>query len=233
MMFGLFDPLYLLFMLPALALSVGAQIWVKSAFSKYSKVFSRSGYSGAQAAHDILRRSGISDVTIEETRGMLSDHYDPRTKTLRLSSEVYGKNSLAALGVAAHETGHALQHANGYAPLQLRSALVPVTSIGSHMAFPLLFIGIFLHSAMLVQVGIVFFAGVVLFQLVTLPVEFNASSRALAALRTTGIVSSGELAGAQKVLTAAAMTYVAAAAASVMQLVYFLLRSGLIGGRDD
>jgi hypothetical protein len=228
-----FDPLYLLLMAPAFLISLGAQIWVKSAFSKYSKIDSTSGYSGAQAAYNILRRNGIDDVDIEETSGFLSDHYDPRTKTLRLSPNVYRSRSLAALGIAAHEAGHALQHAYGYAPLQLRSLLVPVTSVGSNLAWPLLIIGFILHSAMLVQVGIIFFAGVVLFQLVTLPVEFNASSRALSALRKSGLVSEYEISGSREVLTAAAMTYVAAAAAAIMQLIYFLIRAGILGGRDE
>ncbi len=228
-----FDPLYLLLMAPAFLISLGAQIWVKSAFSKYSKIDSTSGYSGAQAAYNILRRNGIDDVDIEETSGFLSDHYDPRTKTLRLSPNVYRSTSLAALGIAAHETGHALQHAHGYVPLQLRSLLVPVTSVGSNLAWPLLIIGFILHSAMLVQVGIIFFAGVVLFQLVTLPVEFNASSRALSALQKSGLVTEYEISGSREVLTAAAMTYVAAAAAAIMQLIYFLIRAGILGGRDE
>jgi len=228
-----FDPLYLLLMAPAFIISIGAQIWVKSAFSKYSKIASQSGYSGARAANNILKRNGIDDVDIEEATGFLSDHYDPRTKTLRLSPDVYRSNSLAALGVAAHEAGHALQHAHGYGPLQLRSILVPVTSIGSNLAWPLLIIGFLFHSAMLVQLGIVFFAGVVLFQLITLPVEFNASYRALAALRESGFVSDYEIGGSRRVLTAAAMTYVAAAAAAILQLIYFLIRAGILGGRDD
>ncbi len=228
-----FDPLYLLLMAPAFLISLGAQIWVKSAFSKYSKIDSTSGYSGAQAAYNILRRNGIDDVDIEETSGFLSDHYDPRTKTLRLSPNVYRSTSLAALGIAAHEAGHALQHAYGYVPLQLRSLLVPVTSVGSNLAWPLLIIGFILHSAMLVQVGIIFFAGVVLFQLVTLPVEFNASSRALSALQKSGLVTEYEISGSREVLTAAAMTYVAAAAAAIMQLIYFLIRAGILGGRDE
>jgi len=228
-----FDPLYLLLMAPAFLISLGAQIWVKSAFSKYSKIDSTSGYSGAQAAYNILRRNGIDDVDIEETSGFLSDHYDPRTKTLRLSPNVYRSRSLAALGIAAHEAGHALQHAYGYVPLQLRSLLVPVTSVGSNLAWPLLIIGFILHSAMLVQVGIIFFAGVVLFQLVTLPVEFNASSRALSALRKSGLVTEYEISGSREVLTAAAMTYVAAAAAAIMQLIYFLIRAGILGGREE
>jgi Predicted Zn-dependent protease len=194
---------------------------------------SQSGYSGAKTAFNILKTNGIDDVSIEETTGFLGDHYDPRTKSLRLSPDVYRSNSLAAIGVAAHEAGHALQHAQGYAPLHLRSLLVPVASIGSNLAWPLLFIGFFLQSMMMVKSGVLLFSGVVLFQLVTLPVEFNASRRALAALRTTGLVSEYEIDGSRKVLTAAAMTYVAAAAAAILQLLYFLLRAGLLGSRDD
>jgi len=228
-----FDPLYLLFMAPAFLISIIAQIWVKGAFSKYSKMNSQSGYSGAKTAFNILKTNGIDDVSIEETQGFLGDHYDPRSKTLRLSPDVYRSNSLAAIGVAAHEAGHALQHAQGYAPLHLRSLLVPVASIGSNLAWPLLFIGFFLQSMMMVKSGVLLFSGVVLFQLVTLPVEFNASRRALAALRTSSLVSEEEIDGSRRVLNAAAMTYVAAAAAAILQLLYFLLRAGLLGRRDD
>ena len=228
-----FDPLYLLFMAPAFLISILAQLWVKGSFSKYSKISSQSGYTGAKAAYSILKKNGIDDVSIEETNGFLGDHYDPRTKSLRLSRNVYRSNSLAAIGVAAHEAGHALQHAQGYLPLHFRSHLVPVASIGSNLAWPLLFIGLFLKSMMMVKWGILLFSGVVLFQLITLPVEFNASRRALAALRTSGLVSEYEIDGSRKVLTAAAMTYVAAAAAAILQLLYFLLRAGLLGSRDD
>ena len=228
-----FDPLYLLFMAPAFLVSILAQLWVKGSFSKYSKISSQSGYSGAKAAYSILKKNGIDDVSIEETNGFLGDHYDPRTKSLRLSRNVYRSNSLAAIGVAAHEAGHALQHAQGYLPLHFRSHLVPVASIGSNLAWPLLFIGLFLKSMMMVKWGILLFSGVVLFQLITLPVEFNASRRALAALRTSGLVSEYEIDGSRKVLTAAAMTYVAAAAAAILQLLYFLLRAGLLRSRDD
>jgi hypothetical protein len=220
-------------MAPAFLVSILAQLWVKGSFSKYSKISSQSGYSGAKAAYSILKKNGIDDVSIEETKGFLGDHYDPRTKSLRLSRNVYRSNSLAAIGVAAHEAGHALQHAQGYLPLHFRSHLVPVASIGSNLAWPLLFIGLFLKSMMMVKWGILLFSGVVLFQLVTLPVEFNASRRALAALRTSELVSEYEIDGSRKVLTAAAMTYVAAAAAAILQLLYFLLRAGLLGSRDD
>ena len=221
----IFDPLYLLFMVPAFILSLVAQGLVKSSFSKYSKVGNRRGITGAEAARRILDSSGLSEVRIEPAQGRgLSDHYDPRTKVLRLSPDVYGKASLASVGVAAHEAGHALQDSRGYTPLKLRSALVPAAQLGSTLAWPLLFLGMFL--------GVIFFSGAVLFQVVTLPVEFNASARAMRALEGVGILSGDELSGARRVLSAAALTYVAAAVTAVLQLLYFLLRAGLLGGDD-
>jgi Zn-dependent membrane protease YugP len=229
----IFDPLYLLFMAPALILSLFAQGWVKSSFSKYGKLANRRGITGAEAARRILDSSGLSGVRIEPAQGRgLSDHYDPRTKVLRLSPEVYGKASLASVGVAAHEAGHALQDSGGYAPLKLRSALVPAAQLGSNLAWPLLFIGMFIGAMGMVKLGVIFFSGAVLFQVVTLPVEFNASARAMRALEGVGILSGDELSGARRVLSAAALTYVAAAITAVLQLVYFLLRSGLLGGDD-
>jgi Zn-dependent membrane protease YugP len=229
----IFDPLYMMMIAPAFILSLVAQGWVKSAFRKYGKIANRRGITGAEAARRILDASGLSRVTIEPAKGFLSDHYDPRTKVLRLSPDVYGKPSLAAVGVAAHEAGHALQDAKEYAPLKLRSALVPVAQLGSNLAWPLLFIGMFLNAVGMIKVGVILFSGAVLFQVVTLPVEFNASSRALQALSGTGILTGDEMTGARKVLTAAAMTYIAAAITAVLQLLYFLLRSGLLGGGDD
>jgi Zn-dependent membrane protease YugP len=218
---------------PAFLLSLFAQGWVKSSFSKYGKVGNRRGITGAEAARRILDSSGLADVRIEPAQGKgLSDHYDPRTKVLRLSPDVYGKASLASVGVAAHEAGHALQDSRGYAPLKLRSALVPVAQLGSNLAWPLLFLGMFLQVAGMVKLGVIFFSGAVLFQIVTLPVEFNASARAMGALEGVGILSGEELSGARRVLSAAALTYVAAAVTAVLQLVYFLLRSGLLGGDD-
>ncbi|RMG90173.1 MAG: zinc metallopeptidase [Candidatus Dadabacteria bacterium] len=228
-----FDPLYFLLIAPAFLLSLVAQMWVQSAFHRYGERMNRRGITGAQAAEMILARSGLRDVRIEMAQGVLSDHYDPRSRVLRLSPDVYGKPSLAAVGVAAHEAGHAIQHAAGYAPLQLRSALVPVASIGSQLAWPLLVFGFLLHTLALVKLGVILFAAAVAFQLVTLPVEFNASRRALAAVEGAGILGPDELPGARQVLTAAALTYVAAAVTAVMQLLYFLLRSGLLGGRDE
>ncbi len=231
----LFDPLYMAFWLPGLAIALIAQIWVKTSFSKYSGVENRRRISGAQAARMILDREGLSQVRIEMAHGFLGDHYDPSQKVLRLSEEVYSGMTLASVGVAAHEAGHAVQDAAGYAPMKARAGLVPLVSLGSYLAFPLLMLGMFIKAAGLMQLGVFLFAGVVLFQVVTLPVEFNASSRAMAALSGAGILTDEEeLGGARAVLTAAAMTYVAAAISSALQLVYFLLRSGMLGGsRDD
>lgn len=232
-MFVGFDPMYFLIVGPAFLLSILAQIWVKSSFSKFSQVSVSSGLSGAEAAKRILAGEGLN-VQVERVDGFLSDHYDPRSKVLRLSSNVFEGRSLASVGVAAHEAGHALQDARGYAPLHFRSAMVPVTSIGSQFAFPLLLIGMIFNSLGLIYAGIILFSGVVLFQLVTLPVEIDASRRALAVVRQQGIVATGEeAAGARSVLTAAAMTYVAAAATAILTLVYFLMRAGLLGGRRD
>ncbi|MFB3908609.1 MAG: zinc metallopeptidase [Candidatus Eisenbacteria bacterium] len=228
-----FDPMYLLIVGPAFLLSIIAQIWVKSAFSRFSKVGLRTGMSGAEAASRILQRAGVN-VRVERVGGFLSDHYDPRTRVLRLSPDVYEGRSLASVGVAAHEAGHALQHATGYALLQFRTAIVPVTQIGSQLAFPLLFIGLIFQSLGLVYAGILLFSFAVLFQIVTLPVEIDASRRALQLVRSEGIVvSDEESSGARKVLTAAAMTYIAAAASAILTLIYFLLRAGLLGGRRD
>lgn len=228
-----FDPLYFLMIAPALALSLFAQAKVKSTFARYGEVANRRGITGAEAARRILTAAGLGGVRIEAAQGFLSDHYDPRSKVLRLSPDVYQKATLAAVGVAAHEAGHALQDARGYLALQLRSALVPVAQIGTNLAWPLLFIGFMLQTMALVKFGVLLFAAAVLFQLVTLPVEFNASHRALLALDGAGVLAPDEIDGARKVLSAAALTYVAAAITAVVQLLYFLMRSGLLGGRDD
>lgn len=229
----IFDPLYMMMFIPALLLSIYAQIKIKRAYDKFSTVPTMRGVSGAQAARHILDAEGLHDVQIEMTRGFLSDHYDPRSRVLRLSEGVWGGDSLASVGVAAHEAGHAIQHASGYAPMRLRSALVPMASIGSNFSWILLIVGFMLHSRGMISAGLLFFIVVVLFQIVTLPVEFNASSRALKALPASGILTDNEVAGARTVLSAAALTYVAAAAAAIMQLLYFLIRAGLMGGRDD
>ena len=228
-----FDPLYMMMIAPTFILSLVAQGWVKSAFAKYGKIANRRGMTGAEAARRILDASNLSQVRIEPAKGFLSDHYDPRTKVLRLSPDVYSRPSLAAVGVAAHEAGHALQDAKEYTPLKIRSALVPAAQFGSKLAFPLIFLGFILNAVGMIKVGVVLFSGAVLFQVVTLPVEFNASSRAMTALAGTGILSGDELTGARKVLSAAAMTYIAAAITAVVQLLYFAMRAGLLGGGDD
>ena len=228
-----FDPLYLMMIVPTFLLSIFAQIKVKSTYSKYSKIPTMRGVTGAQAARMILQKEGINDVDIEVASGFLSDHYDPSSKKLRLSQGVYSGDSLASVGVAAHEVGHAIQHARGYAFLRMRTSLVPITMLGSNLAWPLLIIGFLLHSMNLISVGIVFFSFAVLFQVITLPVEFNASSRALRVLPETGILTESEVAGSRKVLQAAALTYVAAAATAIVQLIYFLMRAGIIGGSDE
>ncbi|OHD64326.1 MAG: peptidase [Spirochaetes bacterium RBG_13_51_14] len=232
MYFGI-DPLYWMMMIPVVILSLIASIKVKSTFSKYSRVTAASGMTGAEVAMQILRRNGLSNVNVAETGGFLSDHYDPRTKVVRLSPNVFRSKSIAAIGVAAHETGHAVQHAKAYSPLVLRNAMVPVANIGSGLSWIIIIAGFIFGYLGLVKIGIVLFSAVVFFQLVTLPVEFNASSRAKVMLASYGLVSDAELKGVNKVLSAAAMTYVAAAASSVMTLLYFLIRAGLLGGRDD
>jgi Zn-dependent membrane protease YugP len=234
-----FDPLWLVFAAPGMLLAAYAQWRVTSTFRRYADVPTARGMSGAEVAAAILRVSGIRDVRIEPVPGMLSDHYDPTSKTLRLSPDVYGGRSVSAAGVAAHEVGHALQHAENYAFLSMRSALVPVLSITSRIAMPALMFGFLLAAGgsalgtTVLYVGIASFAVMVLFQLVTLPVEFDASARALRAIEKGGIVTPQELSGARSVLSAAALTYVAAAVSSALQLLYFLLRSGLLGGRRD
>lgn len=223
-----FDPTYILVII-GLVITLLASARVKSTFAKYSRVRSRSGLTGAQAADRILRESGINDVRIERVSGNLNDHYDPRTKVLRLSDSVYGQDTLAAIGVAAHECGHAIQHQNSYAPLVLRSTLVPVANIGSMAAWPVIILGVILsYNSFLIGLGIIMFSVAVLFQLITLPVEFNASSRAIARLSETGVLYGDELGQSKKVLDAAALTYVAAAAAMILQLLRLIL---LFGGR--
>lgn len=224
-----YDPTYMLIIISAL-ISLFAQFLVNSRFSKYSRVRSRSGMTGAQAAERILQSQGIYDVAIQRVSGKLTDHYDPRNKTLNLSDAVYASTSVAAVGVAAHECGHAIQHARGYAPLSFRSALVPVANLGSQLSWLFIILGIFFGgSHTLIMIGILMFSAAVLFQLVTLPVEFNASGRALKLLSETEILQKDEVSDTRKVLSAAALTYVAAAATAVLQLLR-LLR--LFGGND-
>lgn len=218
---------YTIFLIiPPLLLAVYAQHKVKSTFDIFSRKTARSGITGAQAARQILDTRGAGSVEIERVSGRLSDHYDPRKKKLRLSDGVYGSNSLAALGVAAHEAGHALQHQSGYVPLHLRNLIYPVASFGSTLAFPLFFIG-FLFStsgpSLLMDIGVLLFAGAVLFSVLTLPVEFNASRRALKLLKNGNFLDQNELTGARKVLSAAALTYVASTAMAIMQLLRLLI----------
>lgn len=226
-----FDPTYWMIIVGVI-LSLLASAKVKSTFSKYSKVRSMSGMTGAQAAERILHSQGIYDVSIGRVSGSLTDHYNPSNKTLNLSDTVYSNTSVAAIGVAAHECGHAIQHAKGYAPLTFRSALVPVANFGSSISWILIIIGLFINSRSsmtFIYAGILCFSLAVLFQIVTLPVEFNASSRALTLLEQDGILAQSEVGQTKKVLSAAALTYVAAAASSILQLLRLIL---LFGGRD-
>ena len=225
-----FDPMYFLFVGPGMIVALIATIKVRMTFSKYSSTAVSSGLTGAQAAKFMLERQGVYDVAIEAVDGFLSDHYDPTSRTLRLSPGVYQSQSLSAIGVACHEAGHALQHASGYAPLGLRNAIYPVASIGSTLAFPLFFIGFLMSShgpSILMDIGIFLFAGAVVFSVLTLPVEFNASKRAVALLGERGFLRADELEGARKVLSAAALTYVASTAMAAMQLLrmFFLRQS--------
>ncbi len=228
-----FDPVYLIFMLPGLILAGLASFFTHSTFNKYSNVGSSSGMTGAEAARRLLETAGIYNVSIEHVNGMLSDHYDPTSRTLRLSDSVYGSSSLSAIGVACHEAGHAIQHATNYAPLGMRSALVPAANLGSSGSYFILLIGFIFQSQMLMLVGIALFSLAVLFTLVTLPVEYNASARAKQLMVSSGIVSRYEASQAGAVLNAAFMTYVASAVSALLTLLYYLFRSGLLGGRSD
>ncbi|EHK2347047.1 zinc metallopeptidase [Clostridium perfringens] len=212
------DPTYLI-IIPAILISAWAQFKVSSTFNKYSTVRSINGYTGAQVARILLNDAGLQEVEIQQVPGRLSDHYDPRAKVLRLSSDVYGSTSVASIGVAAHEVGHAIQDKESYSALVFRNAIVPVVNFSSSLSWILFFIGILLSYSTLVTIGIILFSVVVLFQLVTLPVEFNASSRALKLLEARGILYDKEVDGARKVLSAAALTYVAATLMAVLQLV--------------
>ncbi len=228
-----FDPIYLVFLAPALLLSLWASWRVKSNFNKYSRIGSARGITGARAAAELLQYAGIDDVKIVRSKGLLSDHYNPVTKTLALSDGVHDSTSVAAIGVAAHEAGHAIQHAEKYALLWLRSLLVPTASIGSSLGYFVMIIGLMLATPGLVGVGAILFSAVLLFQIVTLPVEFDASRRAKALVINRGIIMERERVGVDKVLNAAAWTYVAAAITTLLTLLYFLMRSGLLGGRQN
>lgn len=223
-----FDWTYLVFVVPCFIFAMWAQSQVKSTFQRYSAVKSQRHLTGVQAAELVLHQNGITDVRIEEIVGQLTDHYDPRTNVIRLSSAVYGSDSVASVGVAAHEAGHAVQYAKGYGPIHLRAAIIPITNIGSTLFWPLFLMGLVLNFEILAILGIALFGFSTLFQLFTLPVELNASRRAIVALGNGNILTDDELAMAKKTLWAAAMTYVAALAASAAQLLRLLV---LFGGR--
>ena len=228
-----FDPTYVLVLI-GVVLCMAASAKVNSTYAKYSRVGNHAGITGAMAAQQILRQSGICDVRVERVSGKLTDHYDPSNKVLRLSDSTYGSTSVAALGVAAHECGHAIQHATNYAPLSIRGALVPVANFGSGISWPLILIGLLMRgemASMFINLGILLFSAAVLFQLVTLPVEFNASSRAMKILEGTGMLYPDEAHQAKAVLQAAALTYVASAASAILQLLRLLLLTG--GRRRD
>jgi uncharacterized protein len=224
MWWGWFDPMYLLFLVPAMLLGLWAQWKVKSAYSEASRIAASSGYSGAQAAHALLDSAGVRGVRIEPVQGFLSDHYDPGQKVLRLSPDVYAGRSLAAVGIAAHESGHALQDAGHYPLLRLRSGLVPLASVGSSLSWIVLLVGFSFSSMGLILAGIAAFSLTVVFQLVNLPVEFDASRRARVCLAQGGLISAEEDVYVKKVLDAAALTYVAATLSSIMTLLYFIFR---------
>lgn len=231
--YGLFDPTIFLLLI-GVVITMIASARVNSTFSKYSRVRSKTGMTGAEAARRLLRSQGIYDVTVQQVNGNLTDHYDPRTKTVNLSQSVYNQTSVSAIGVAAHECGHAIQDNTDYVPLRVRAAIVPVVNIGQQISWPLILLGLFIGGlgSPLVEIGILCFSLAVLFQLVTLPVEFNASSRAVRLLDETGILAEDEVRITKKVLGAAAMTYVAGAASAILQLLRLIL---LFGGRrrDD
>ncbi len=226
------DEYYILLVVPALIISMLAQFLVKSTFNKYSKIGSSKNMTGADVARNLLKANGIIDVQVMQVKGNLTDHYDPRNKVLRLSDATYGSTSVAAIGVAAHETGHAIQHDVKYGPLALRSSLVPVANIGSSAGPYIAVLGLFLGMSVIINIGLLMFAAAILFYLITLPVEFNASSRAIAALDSSGLLVGNELKSAKKVLNAAAMTYVASALVAVASFIRLLLIAGQRRNRD-
>ena len=229
MLFYGIDMYYIILVLPAIIFAMWAQAKVSGTFNKYSQLASKKGTTGEEAAYAVLRANGVSGVKVERVAGNLTDHYDPRSNTIRLSDSVHSSTSVAAIGVAAHEAGHAVQYAKEYGPIKIRQAIIPVTQIGSTLSWPLLLIGLLLNSSTMITLGIVFFAAATVFQLITLPVEFDASKRAMFALDQGGLLYADEVAGAKKTLSAAAMTYVAALAVSIAQLLRLVL---LFGGRD-
>jgi Zn-dependent membrane protease YugP len=221
--FWYFDNYYIMLVIPAIILAMIAQGSVRSAYNKFSKVYTGRRITGAEAARSILSANGINDVRIEPVGGQLTDHYDPRENVIRLSEGVYNSASVSAVGIAAHEAGHAVQYAVGYGPIRIRSAIIPVTQFGSAVTMPLILIGIFLSIPIFINLGLLFFALAIVFQVITLPVEFNASSRAIEALDTSGVLSIDEIGMAKKVLRAAAMTYLAALAVSLAQFIRLLM----------
>lgn len=232
MLFGI-DPLYLMMVAPAMIFALYATIKTHATFKKYSTIMASSGVTGAEAARKLLMQGGIGNVGVERVDGFLTDHYDPLSRKLRLSSGVYDSQSLAAIGVACHEAGHALQHARNYAPLGLRTTLVPVAKFGTIMPYIFFFIGAILNSMALIKIGIIVFSVLVLFTLVTLPVEWNASARAKRLMVGAGIVNPMEADDAGRVLNAAFLTYVAAAVQALITLLYYLMKFGLLGRRND
>lgn len=232
-MLPFFDFHYLLFAAPGLILSLWASYKTRSTFNKYSRISSRYGYTGAQAAAMLLRNAGVEGVRIEQVSGFLSDHYDPTSRTLRLSPQVYQSNSLSAIGVACHEAGHAIQHKAEYIWMYFRSKMVPVTNVSSTLSYVVIMAGMFLTSPKLVLLGAILFSAAVVFSIVTLPVEWDASARAKKLMVSAGIVTESERVSSGDVLNAAFLTYVAAVVSSVLTLIYYLWRAGLFGGRSN
>lgn len=228
-----FDLTYFVYLMPAIALTIWAQARVSRAYAEGKRIAASSGATGADAAALILQLEGIDDVSIERVDGMLTDHYDPMNKVLRLSTEVYAGRSLAALGIAAHEAGHAIQHARRYAPLVVRNLIVPVAGIGSNASWLVMVAGLLLHSIHLITIGVLLFSTIVVFQVINLPVELDASRRARTALASTGLIADREDAVVAGVLNAAAWTYVAATLTNVLTLLYHLVRFGIVGQGDD
>lgn len=223
-MFYFMDYWYIILVIPAMILSAWAQFKVKSTFNKYSKIINNRNATGAYAAQAILSYYGISDVRIERVSGKLTDHYDPKTKVIRLSDAVYGSTSVAAVGVACHEAGHAAQHAEGYAPIRIRNSILPVCNIGSKLGIPIALIGLFMSAEPVIYLGLALYAGIFIFHLVTLPVEFNASRRAISVIDATDLLYDDEIGGAKKVLSAAAMTYVASMLVALASFLRIALR---------
>lgn len=218
------DYYYIILVIPAMLLALWAQVKVKSTYNKFSKVSNTKGITGAYAAQAVLTHYGINDVRIEQVSGKLTDHYDPKAKVIRLSEGVYGSSTIAAVGIACHEAGHAAQHAQDYAPIKIRNSLVPVCNIGSSLGIPLALIGYFLGFEPLISIGLLLYAAIALFQVVTLPVELNASRRAMKVIDETGLLQDEEQSGAKKVLTAAAMTYIASMLVAIANLLRLILR---------